>query len=145
MADNLQEIFHHVVNDFVENEPKLFSVDVNERTLSSKLACYLSDCFSDWDVDCEYNRLGDMGQRKLIDRSKEKFKEAKAAGIIPTQITTLEELVKSDLAVSIFPDIIIHHRTHEFENLLIVDSWFGQILTCFEKCDKLSAWQITYR
>jgi hypothetical protein len=62
-----------------------------------------------------------MGQRKLIDRSKEKFREAKAVGIIPTQITTLEELVKSDLAVSVFPDIIIHHRTHAFENLLIVE------------------------
>lgn len=121
MAGSLQEIFHQAVNDFVENETELFYVEVSERTLSSKLACYLSECFSDWDVDCEYNRLGSMGQRKLINQSKEKFKKEKAAGIIPTQITTLEELVKSNLGVSVFPDIVVHHRTHEFENLLIVE------------------------
>ena len=120
MTDNLQSTFHQVVNDFVANEADLFSVDVNERTISSKLACYLDKCFADWDVDCEYNRLG-SGRRELIDLSKEKFLEAKAKGVIPKHITTLDELDKSGLGVSVFPDIIVHHRTQEFENLLIVE------------------------
>jgi hypothetical protein len=121
MTDNLRTKFYQVVNAFVANEADLFSVDVNERTISSKLACYLDRCFADWDVDCEYNRLGSMGTRKLIDLSKEKFSEAKEKGVIPEHITTLDELEKSGLGVSVFPDIIVHHRTHKFENLLIVE------------------------
>lgn len=121
MTDDLQELFYRAVTDFIENETDLFFVNVSERTLSSKLACYISEYFFGWDVDCEYNRLGSVGHRKLIDRSKEKFKQARAAGIIPPPITSLDELVKSDLGVSVFPDIIVHHRTHKFENLLIVE------------------------
>lgn len=121
MDNRIKELFDKALKEFLENEKDLFFADVGERTLSSKLACYLSKYFSDWDVDCEYNRLGSKGQKKLIDRSKEKFKEEQEAGIIPTQITTLEELVKIDLGVSVFPDIIVHHRTKELENLLIVE------------------------
>lgn len=73
MLEELKETFEKAVDDFMVNEPELFYVDVNERTISSKLACYLAKYFPDWDVDCEYNRLGSEGKRKLIDFSKKNF------------------------------------------------------------------------
>ncbi len=120
MTENIQETFHQALDEFVSNEADLISADANERTISSKLAEYMGKYFSGWDVNCEYNRLG-AGRQKLIDLSRRKFKEAKAKGIIPERITDLDELEKSGLGVSVFPDIIVHHRGHEFENLLIVE------------------------
>lgn len=47
--------------------------------------------------------------------------EAKAEGVIPEHITTLEELETSKHGISVFPDIIVHHRAKELDNLLIVE------------------------
>lgn len=51
------------IETFVESEHELFTVDVNERSLSARLAIHLQHRFPEWDVDCEYNRLGDRIKR----------------------------------------------------------------------------------
>ena len=65
-----------------------------------KNTVYLETAFSDWDVDCEYNRNGD--------RLKE----------IPLSDECRELLRKTDRVV---PDIIVHKRGPQGPNLLAIE------------------------
>ena len=84
----------------IRNDFFLLISDVNERSISHRLAVYLEHQFKDWDVDCEYNR-----DHKKIKRLKLKPKELKSDD---TEATT------------VYPDIIIHKRDKE-DNLLVIE------------------------
>lgn len=88
-------------DQLVSKDAHLFEVDANERSITHKFAEYLQQLFQDWNVDCEYNRNG--------------F-EAK-------KLETFKKVVDSDdtNAVSVYPDIIIHHRGTK-DNLLIIEA-----------------------
>ena len=72
-----------------DKDSYLLEIDVHERTITHRLAMYLQNEFVDWNVDCEYNRLGQ--------------RQPKA---IPSQDTS-------------YPDIIIHHRNQQDNLLVI--------------------------
>jgi len=40
----------------IKKDARLLKIDINERSITHKLALYLQDSFKGWDVDCEYNR-----------------------------------------------------------------------------------------
>ena len=44
------------IDKFKQRDSVLLEIDVNERTMTHKLAEYLQQEFQEWDVDCEYNR-----------------------------------------------------------------------------------------
>ena len=48
---------------FYARETFLFETDLGERTLTHRLAVYLEKQFSGWDIDCDYNRLGERTLR----------------------------------------------------------------------------------
>jgi len=80
---------------------QLFKMDVNERSISHRLAMYLQDEFPSWDVDCEHNCKGHGAVKRLdlrVDRIESNDTEAR----------------------TVFPDIIVHHRASE-ENLLVIE------------------------
>jgi hypothetical protein len=78
----------------------LLESDVNERSITHRLATYLQSQFPDWHVDCEYNRNHDDVKRlELAERQ-----------------TTDVSLV----AVTVYPDIIVHRRDTD-ENLLVIE------------------------
>lgn len=52
---------------FKENDFILLDINVNERTIVHKIACYLQSEFNEWDVDVEYNR--DQNNTKRISDS----------------------------------------------------------------------------
>lgn len=81
----------------------LLENDVNERSISHKLAVYLEEKFRDWNVDCEYNRHYD--EVKRLDMS-----DCRAEA--PT--------LKDTEAKTVFPDIIIHRRSTD-DNLLVIE------------------------
>jgi hypothetical protein len=76
----------------------LLDIDVNERSISHKLAEYLQDQFPDWNVDCEYNKKGNA-TKKLIG------------------IQECGENIRTD---RVYPDIIVHQRKKE-NNLLVIE------------------------
>lgn len=84
------------------NDNYLLKNDVNERSITHKLAMYLDQTFGkEYDVDCEYNRnIDDSRNRKMID-------------II---ISELESTTQS-----VYPDIIVHKRGRNDSNLLVVE------------------------
>ena len=51
------------VGEFYARETFLFEKDVGERTLTHRLAVHIEKQFPGWDVDCDYNRLGERTLR----------------------------------------------------------------------------------
>lgn len=93
-VDNaIQQLYTH---DFC-----LLQYDVNERTITHKLAQYLEIEFPGWDVDCEYNRNHDI---------------TKTLSTLPD---SCNQCVSSKER-SVFPDIIVHKR-QTGENLLVIE------------------------
>jgi hypothetical protein len=90
------------IDALVETDRELLDNDVNERSITHKLAEHIQREFKDWHVDCEYNRKWHMP----------KTLEGKYfAGVYP----------HDDIhARTVYPDIIIHHR-ETTENLVAIE------------------------
>src|SRR5215469_6919930 len=87
------------LGEFYARETFLLQKDLGERALTHRLAVQLERQYPDWDVDCEYNRLG---ERTLL---------------LPhgTIVSTDDTLGKS-----IYPDIVVHQRAIP-RNLLAIE------------------------
>ena len=83
----------------LKNDSFLLEHDVNERSISHKLAEYLQQLFPDYNVDCEYNKRGED---------------------IPKTIQKYWEKLKNDNPL-VYPDIIVHRRSTD-DNLLIIEA-----------------------
>ena len=84
-----------------KKDSSLLEIDVNERTISHKLAEYLQEEFPKLHVDCEYNRHG--GLTKLLDLPK-------------------DQINWDDIeSKTVFPDIVIHKRKIDSRNLLVIE------------------------
>jgi hypothetical protein len=84
---------------FYARETHLLEKDLGERTLTHRLAVYLESRFTGWDVDCDYNRLG---ERRL---------RLPKGSIVSTD---------DDSGKSVYPDIVVHRRAVP-ENLLAIE------------------------
>jgi hypothetical protein len=109
-----------VVEAISKNE-KLLIEDVNEKTINIRIAIALEKQFPEWDVDTEYNRFGIGQKTKIISASKERFLQYASKGIAPQYDITLQELYDNPEKAPVYPDIIVHKRTEEFSNFLIVE------------------------
>jgi hypothetical protein len=87
------------LQEFYARETHLLEKDLGERTLTHRLAVHIEKQFGDWDVDCDYNRLGER-----------LFRLPKG-----TIVSTDDELGKS-----VYPDIVVHRRGVP-ENLLAIE------------------------
>jgi hypothetical protein len=87
------------LSDFYARESQLFEKDLGERTFAHRLAVHVEKQFGGWDVDCDYNRLGERTLR------------LPTATIISTD---------DGNGKSVFPDIVVHHRAIP-ENLLAIE------------------------
>ena len=87
------------LGEFYARETHLFAHDLGERTLTHRLAVHLERQFEGWDVDCDYNRLG------------ERMLRLPRGSIVSTD---------DGNAKSVFPDIVVHRRAIP-ENLLAIE------------------------
>src|ERR1700736_5310907 len=87
------------LEEFYAHDTFLFEKDLAERTLTPRLAVHLENQFPGWDVDCDYNRLGERTLR------------------LPhgTIVSTDDHLGKS-----VYPDIVVHQREVP-DNLLVIE------------------------
>ena len=51
------------LREFYAHEKFLLEKDVGERALTHRLAVHIEKQFSGWEVDCDYDRLGDRTLR----------------------------------------------------------------------------------
>jgi hypothetical protein len=87
------------LREFYAQEAFLLDNELGERALTHRLAVHLERHYPGWEVDCEYNRLGERALR--LPRG--------------TIVSTDDPLGKS-----IFPDIVVHRRAIP-NNLLAVE------------------------
>jgi hypothetical protein len=78
------------LQEFYMRERFILERDLGERTLTHRLAVQIERHFPGWDVDCNYNRLGD--RTMLLPRG--------------TIVSTDDTLGKS-----VYPDIVVHRRS----------------------------------
>jgi hypothetical protein len=85
--------------EFYAQEVFLLERDLGERTLTHRLAVYIEKQFPGWQVDCDFNRLGERTMR------------------LPhgTIASTDDHLGKS-----VYPDIVVHQRDIP-NNLLAIE------------------------
>ena len=87
------------LQQFYAEETYLLEKDLGERTLTHRLAVHIEKQFSGWQVDCNYDRLGERTLR-LPPKST---------------ITTDDHAGKS-----VYPDIVVHQRDIP-NNLLAIE------------------------
>jgi hypothetical protein len=87
------------LGEFYAREAYLFEKDLGERTLTHRLAVYLERQFPGWQVDCDYDRLGERTLRMP------------KGSIVSTD---------DHLGKSIYPDIVVHRRAVP-DNLLAIE------------------------
>jgi hypothetical protein len=87
------------LGEFYAREAVLLERDLGERTLTHRLAVHLERQFAGWDVDCDYNRLG---ERRL---------HLPKGSIVSTD---------DDVGKSVYPDIVVHRRVVP-ENLFAIE------------------------
>lgn len=90
---------NQAVNFFYEKDKYLVDKDAHERSISHKLAEYLRPMFPNYNVDCEYDLHGD------------KIKTLKG----------IKECSKLKKTERILPDIIIHERGPDENNLVVIE------------------------
>jgi hypothetical protein len=110
IEDNLKK----AADEIVEHDWYLLEHDINERSISHMLACYLADVFPDHDVDCEYNSnvLADT-EKKYIRMLRD---HAAELGLL-RETDSEEEIIDRN----VYPDIIVHKRGDSGHNLLIIE------------------------
>jgi hypothetical protein len=87
-SDNIGTKMSRAWERFIERESKLLDLDASERSMTHKLAEHLQVEFSDWDVDCEYNRDGHDPKALALSECPHGKRELRR----------------------VFPDIVIHKR-----------------------------------
>ncbi len=88
------------LEDFDARDRYLLENDLNERTISHRLAIYLQKRFPDWEVDCEYNRNRDITKSLDLPRDGISWEDTDAK--------------------TVSPDIIVHKRGPG-PNLLVIE------------------------
>ncbi|RJX37084.1 hypothetical protein D3P09_24545 [Paenibacillus pinisoli] len=87
-------------------DKELFIHNSSERSITHRLAIYLGQMFYKWDIDVEYNRVGN--DPKTIDRINQSLRE---------EITDLDDVYSGRMTV--YPDIIVHKRGEPKNHLVI--------------------------
>ena len=59
METLVKKALKEALDQLLRADAELLNNDVNERSISHRLACYLEPLFPGWNVDCEYNRKHD--------------------------------------------------------------------------------------
>ena len=103
------EGFIKALSDFITNEKFLLQNNLNERTLTAKLSCYIQNLFSDFNVDCEYNRMMDGKDYNTKKLGLEDIEERSIKANDTEQKT-------------VFPDIIIHKRGDNSQNFVAIEA-----------------------
>ena len=97
--------FVKALSEFLLKEKFLLASDLNERTMTHKLAEYLQKYFQDYNVDCEYNRM--MTNQGY---------DTKQLGL------DLKNVETNDIkGTTVIPDIVIHRRGDNKSNLLVIE------------------------
>jgi hypothetical protein len=112
--DIIEQIIQECLATLLGKDSNLLENDVSERAITHKFAEYLQARIPNLDVDCEYNRNYELGERveKRLYILKCDREENIRCGLLGE-----DDL----LAISTYPDIIVHRRKTNAENLIVIE------------------------
>ena len=92
--EELEDKVDQAINMFYSRDSQLLDIAVSEWAIAHRIAVYLEQHFKGWNIDCEYNRVGLIGEIKHNAEGANKR-----------------------------PDIIVHHRgmIEKEHNLLVIE------------------------
>ena len=108
--EQIFQLFTTALEIFYEKEKFLIDIKVSERALTHKLAEHLQGLFPCYDVDCEYNKVGDGDPKRLMELMYGN----------PDCLKDCDNC--NSRKCVIFPDIIVHHRGIREDNLLVIEA-----------------------
>ncbi len=108
--DEVERRVRRAIDRLMERDEHLLTHDVNERSISHRLAMYLQEEFSKCDVDCEYNR--NEYEQKRLDLLRHRVRPDEIPEEVPIEDTE---------ARTVYPDIIVHRRGSNTENILVIE------------------------
>ena len=100
MKNHIENALEEAIATLIRCDSEILFNDVNERSISHRLATYLEPLFLGWNVDCEYNRNHENSKRLDIE---------------PKRV-----LSDNTNAPTVYPDIIIHKRGTD-TNLMVIE------------------------
>ena len=100
MKNLIESALNNAIEQLLRSDSFILDKDVNERSISHRLANYIEPHFPGWNVDCEYNRNHD---------------DSKRLDIYPRNVES-----DDTQATTVYPDIIIHRRGTD-ENLVVIE------------------------
>ena len=103
-ADEAKDCLTQATARVKKEDNHLLMVDVSERCIAARLAMYLREYFTDYDVDAEYNRHGE-DKKKLYD-------------LVDKRDCSRD---RDDEGQTVLPDVIVHRRGDDDSNLLIIE------------------------
>jgi hypothetical protein len=93
----MEQMILEAIQQLFRNDGFLMEADAHERTIAARLARYLEGYFPHHQVDVEYNRHG-----------------------LESKMVNLPQNCRGGGEKLIFPDVIVHQRGHDGENLLVI-------------------------
>lgn len=105
--EELKSKVEKAIKLFFKHDSFLIEKNINERSITHKLAEYLQLEFSEYHVDCEYN--------KMTENSDSVKKTLLNIGNTNIKLDDME-------AKTVYPDIIIHNRKNSKDNLLVIEA-----------------------
>lgn len=121
METDVRQKIINAYKQLVKNDFYLLSVGVNERSITHKLAEYLQQQFPDYHVDCEYNK-NLLGEKTVIPwegKKQQLISEFEKCDTDEKRKIKITEMLEN--GVSIYPDIIIHHRGTQ-DNFIVIEA-----------------------
>lgn len=89
------------LEELLTKDRHLLEVDANERSLTYRFGMYLQQRLQDFDVDCEYNRNGQVPKT------------------VPANL--IRPMADDTDAKTVFPDVIAHKRGGNSNNYLVIE------------------------
>lgn len=109
--EEARQVLSTALERVIKDDVNLLIYGVNERSITHRLAVYLEEeVGGDWDVDVEYNRVGEDEVSKTV-----------PIEYLNSKIS--DDVDPGDLdAKTVYPDVIVHNRGERYENLLVIEA-----------------------
>ena len=102
--DEVSHKLKETLKSLIAEDGFLLEIDASERSITHRLAIYLESLFSEWNVDCEYNR--NYENNSIIPKKVLQCTKCDALGHL--LLDQNGEPITNDF--SVYPDIIVHER-----------------------------------
>ncbi len=120
--EDVEKAIKSALSKLKDNEQKIIANNTSERAITHKLAEYLQLEFPLYNVDCEYNRNYEEGKDKpkYVRIISEEVK-GKLNQILNQEEHNAENILSFCKQVTSYPDIIVHERLTNSNNLLAIE------------------------